>query len=81
MVEIASACLNDVEVIIEFKPGEDSFAWRTGELRTVMGSGENNLINVCMVEVEGVRENTLECQSTLQEIRYLDGGDDNDVNR
>ena len=76
LVELYSACLSEVEVVIRLKPGDDTLAWREGEHRTLIGSGETALINVCMVELEAVK-NT-DCQSTLVDIRYLDGGDDDD---
>ena len=76
MVELYSACLSEVEVVVDLKPGDDTLAWREGEQRTLIGSGETALINVCMVELEGGK--SLDCQTTLIDIRYLDGGDDDD---
>ena len=79
LVELASACLEDVEVFIELRPGEKTLSWRRGEHKTVMSSGENSLINVCMT---GLGEASLpECQTTLVNIRYLDGGDYDDANK
>ena len=76
LVELYSACLSEVEVVIHLKPGDDTLAWREGEQRTLIGSGETALINVCMVELEAGKN--LDCQSTVKDIRYLDGGDDDD---
>ena len=76
LVELYSACLSEVEVVLELKPCDDTLAWREGEQRTLIGSGETALINVCMVELEGGK--SLDCQTTVTDIRYLDGGDDDD---
>ena len=77
MVELASSCLSDVEVFTEFKIGEETLSWRAGEHKAVISSGENALINVCMVEMEN--ESSPDCQTRLLDIRYLDGGDEDET--
>jgi len=74
MVELASSCPNQVEVVLEFSVGERTIAVSKGEQRVGVNQGEVIMINVFMGKITSREYPTWEY--ALLDINYIENEED-----